>query len=257
MSSARLAWATWLASGRIGPRVRFPVITLIEPFEPPIMTTLLPMAAMWASLSGAAVLLMGSQLTPSSETQTSSAASGRGVLPGSVGPACWIDELDPAAGAPKATRLWPTRETPSRATVERSVGAVLSVQVWPSDELHDAASPGEASPRSLPTATILPPTPATPAARNPPSEVVACVQSRRVDECQAVECAAPGPIQRPMITNPPFHEPTTLGVYEPPAVAAPGSTCGDHTRPSVHSHATPLPAATAAPGRETTPAAIS
>jgi hypothetical protein len=146
--------------------------------------------------------------------------------------------------------------TPSIASIDTSVGAVVLVQVFPSDEPQEVACPG-ASLRSLPTATILPDRPAMPAASKPSREVAACVQPLPSRENQAVERVGPEPIQRPMITKPSFHDPTTLGMYDPPWPETPGRTSGAQVLPSVESHATPLPAATTSPVREATPAAIS
>ncbi len=246
-----------VAGGRVGPMTRLPVISPSPLLEPPIMTTRVPMDAMRAWSSGAAALAMGIQFTPSSETHTTSAAAGCGVLPGSVGPALAAAEVVAGAGAPKATRLPPTLATPSRATVDRSVGAVVLVHVLPSVELQDAASPGAVALRSTPTATIVPFRPAMPRTSKPSSEVPACFQSRPVDEYHAAERVVLVSLERPMITNPPFHEPTARGVYVPVAVETPGRISGDQVRPSVESQATPFPAATTAPGREATPAIIS
>ena len=115
-------------------------------------------------------------------------------------------------GAPKATMAPCTLATPSMATFGRSAGAVTLVQVMPSRELHEAASPGAVSLRSLPTATIAPATLEMPWVSNPSSDVLACTQSRPVGENQAAERVGPVPVQRPMITKPPDHSPTARGV---------------------------------------------
>jgi len=74
---ARLAGgADGLTGGREGPRTRSPVMTLSPVVALPSMTARLPIAAMRAWLSGAAVLVMGSQLRPSSEIQKVSTAFG-------------------------------------------------------------------------------------------------------------------------------------------------------------------------------------
>src|ERR1035437_7191557 len=200
---------------------------------------------------------MGSQSRPFSETQTTSVAAGTGVLPGSVGPAEAVADVVAGAGAPKAIRLPSTFATPSIATVDRSVGAVDLTHVPPSVELQDAASAGALSLRSMPTATTVPPRAAMPRTSNPASEVVACFQSRPVEEYHTAEVVVLVPLERPMITKPPSHEPTARGVNARPAVTAPGRTWAVQVLPSVESQATPLPAATTDPGREATPAIIS
>src|ERR1035437_6115424 len=58
------------------------------PSARPIRTILLPTAVIRARLSGAEELAIGTQVLPSSATQTDSAAAGAGVLAGTVGLAC-------------------------------------------------------------------------------------------------------------------------------------------------------------------------
>ena len=63
------------------------------------------------------MLVMGSQLRPSSEIQKVSTAFGMGVLPGSVGAAEAAAEVVTGGGAPKARSVPSTLATPSSPIV--------------------------------------------------------------------------------------------------------------------------------------------